>query len=130
MNAEQMYQEIILDHYRHPKNFGKIENATIKERDVNPACGDVIEMTLCIKENKVEDIKFTGKGCAISQASASMLTEDVKRKSLKQVKNIQKEDILKMLGIELSGMRLKCALLALKVLKLGVYKYEGEKNDF
>src|SRR3989344_6854645 len=126
MNAEDMYQEIILDHYRNPKNFGTFENPTIHFRDTNPTCGDIIEIQVLVdKENKIKSIKFSGKGCAISQAAASMLTEEVKGKSLEDIKNLKKEDILEMLGIPLSGIRLKCALLSLKVLKVGVYSYLG-----
>lgn len=129
MNAEEMYQEIILDNYRNPKNFGTVENPTIHARDSNPACGDVIEINIKINKDRVEEIKFTGKGCAISQAAASMLTEEVKGKNVEYIHKLRKEQILEMLGIPLSGIRLKCALLSLKVLKVGTYSYLGEKLE-
>ena len=133
MNVEEMYQENILDHYRHPKNFGKVQHATVSFRDSNPSCGDIIEITMHInKEGKIDEVKFSGKGCAISQASASMLTEWLKGKTFEEVKALKKEDVLEMLGIELSGIRLKCALLSLKVAKMGWYQYFGKelKDDF
>ncbi len=130
MNVEEMYQEQILEHYRHPKNFGSIESPTLTFKDSNPSCGDIIEISMFVNKGKIEDIKFKGKGCAISQASASMLTSFLKGKPLEEVKKLKKEDILEMLGIELSGIRLKCALLSLKVVKMGVYNYLGEKHDF
>ena len=127
MTAEDMYQEVIMDYYRNPVNFGSIEKAEIKARDVNPSCGDVIEMHLKAKNGKVEDVKFSGKGCAISIAAASMLTEEIKGKSLQEIRNIDKQKVFEMLGIKLSMMRVKCALLGLKVLKVGVYEYLGDK---
>ena len=98
-------------------------------KDSNPLCGDVIEMQLELdKSNLVKDVKFNGQGCAISQASASMLTELVKGKNLDQVRGISKEDILSLIGGQLSAVRLKCALLSLKVLKTGVYDYLGSSS--
>lgn len=126
MISADMYQDIILDYYRNPRNFGRIKNPDVKARDTNPLCGDIIEMELKLNGNKIVDAKYTGKGCAISQAAASMLTETIIGKSLDYVKKLDKEDILKLLGIEISPVRLKCALLSFKVLKVGVYKYLGE----
>ncbi|MEM0482309.1 MAG: SUF system NifU family Fe-S cluster assembly protein [Nitrososphaerota archaeon] len=119
--------ENILDHYRNPRNYGELPDADIRVKDSNPLCGDVVEMHIKVKDGVVEDIKFRGKGCAISQASASMLTERVRGMRLEDVKSIDRQQILDMLGIELSPVRLKCALLSLKVLKVGVYGYLGEK---
>lgn len=119
--------EHILDHYRNPRNYGEIADADIRVKDSNPLCGDVVEMHIKVRDGVIEDIKFRGKGCAISQASASMLTERVMGKRLEDVKEIDRQQIIDMLGIELSPVRLKCALLSLKVLKLGVYGYLGEK---
>ena len=108
-------------------NKGEIINPDISYRDSNPSCGDIIQIDIRLdKENNIEDIKFNGYGCIISQASASMLSEKVKGRKLEEIKKIKKEEILKMLGIELSGIRLKCALLSLKVLKYGAYIYMGE----
>lgn len=128
MSSADIYREIILDYYRNPRNYGKITNPDIAQRDSNPLCGDELEMHLNIKENKVADVKFTGKGCAISQASASMLTELIMGKNFEEVKNLSKEDILDNLGLhDLGPARIKCALLSLKVLKSGLYSYLSEK---
>ena len=124
-----IYSEIILDYYRYPRNKGSLPNAQIHARDTNPLCGDVIEMQLELDEkNTVKDVKFNGQGCAISQASASMLTELVKGKTVDEVRLISKEDILSMIGGQLTAVRLKCALLSLKVLKMGVYNYIGSAD--
>ncbi|TMI49558.1 SUF system NifU family Fe-S cluster assembly protein [Candidatus Bathyarchaeota archaeon] len=121
-----VYSEIILDYYRHPRNKGTLEHAQISAKDSNPLCGDIIEMQLELdKNNSVRDVRFNGQGCAISQASASMLTELVKGKTIDDVRKISKEEILSLIGGQLSAVRLKCALLSLKVLKTGVYNYLG-----
>ena len=119
-----MYQENILEHYKHPKNFGKIENASIEHHEKNPLCGDELGMFLIIKDGKIADVKFNGHGCAISQASASMLTEKVKKMPIKEAEKLSKENILEMLGIELSAVRLKCALLSLDTLKNSILIHE------
>jgi len=124
-----MYADIILDYYRNPRNYGIIEKPDAAARDVNPLCGDEVEIQLKINDKKIKDIKFAGHGCAISQASASMLTELVMGKTLEEVKKLGREDILDMLGIELSHVRIKCAMLGLKVLKLAAYKYLGQKLE-
>ncbi len=121
-----IYTEIILDYYRHPRNKGQLENPQISAKDSNPLCGDVIEIQMALDGNDtVKDVKYNGQGCAISQASASMLTELVKGKSLDEVRKISKEDILSLIGGQLSAVRLKCALLSLKVMKTGLYSYLG-----
>ncbi len=128
MGSADIYREIILDYYRNPRNFGKIEGPDISLRESNPLCGDEIEIHVKFDGDKVKDIKFSGKGCAISQASASMLTEMVMGKSLEDMKKVGKEDILESLGLpNLGPARIKCALLSLKTLKLGVYSYMIEK---
>lgn len=121
---EMMYQEQILDHYKNPRNFGKIMNATVHHHEYNPLCGDEVEIFLVIEDNKVIDVKINGHGCAISQASASMLSEKIKGKRLEELKKLTKEDILEMLGIPLSPVRLKCALLSLDTFKNAVVIYE------
>ena len=127
---EEMYQENILDHYRNPVNFGHIENPDIKFRDLNPLCGDAIEVTIRVcKKNIIEDMKFEGSGCAISMASADIVSGFLKGKSLDEVEKIGRQDVLDMLGIEISYVRLKCAMLILKVVKTGVYSFLGQKLD-
>ncbi|MBI2558054.1 SUF system NifU family Fe-S cluster assembly protein [Candidatus Woesearchaeota archaeon] len=123
-SAEMMYQENILDHYKSPRNFGKIDKASVHHHEYNPLCGDEIEMFLVIEDKKIVDVKFNGHGCAISQASASMLTEQIKGKSVEELKKLTKENILEMLGIPLSPVRLKCALLSLDTLKNSILIYE------
>ena len=110
----EMYQEHILDAYKHPSNFGKLEGRTNEHKSYNPLCGDDITIQLIIKDGKIEDVKFEGKGCAISMASASFLTDAIKGKSVKEVKAMKKEDILEMLQIPIGPVRLKCALLPLE----------------
>jgi nitrogen fixation NifU-like protein len=122
-----MYADVILDYYKNPRNYGTIQNPDTQARDVNPLCGDEIGIYLKITNNKISEIKFTGRGCAISQSSASMLTELVINKSLNDIKKLTSDDVKEMLGIELSHVRIKCAMLGLKVLKLSVYQYLGEK---
>ena len=120
-----MYQENILDHYKSPRNFGKIENATVHHHEYNPLCGDDIDMFLVIDENKkVVDVKVYPRGCAISVASASMLSEQIKGKNIDELKNLTKEQILEMLGIPISPVRLKCALLSLDTLKNSILIFE------
>jgi len=117
-----------LDYYRNPRNFGKLDPHDIDAKDTNPLCGDEIEMQIRVspEKDKIEEIKFIGKGCAISQASASMLTEMAKGKPLEWVRALSREDILKMLGTsDLGPARIKCAMLSVKVLKTGVYGYMG-----
>jgi nitrogen fixation NifU-like protein len=124
--SSDIYKDIILDYYRNPRNFGDLVNPDVRAKDSNPLCGDIIEMQLKINDGKVEDVRFKGKGCAISQASASMLTEVVKGKTLDEIKALSKADVLKLLGIDPGPTRIKCALLGLKVVKLGVYGYLGQ----
>ena len=117
-----MYAENILEHYRHPQNKGTLPKHDISFKDNNPLCGDEIEIQVLLEKDKVKDIRFDGKGCAISQAAASMLTEMVKGKTLKEVLGMDKQELLDTLGVQLSAVRLKCGLLAYKVLKAGVCK--------
>jgi nitrogen fixation NifU-like protein len=127
--SDDIYREIILDHYRNPRNKGKLSNADVSIHDSNPLCGDEIDIHLKIEEDKVKDIKFEGRGCAISQASASMLTEMISGKPLTTIKDLTKEDILENIGLmNLGPARIKCALLSLKVLKLGMVTYYADKD--
>ena len=126
--SSDFYRELILDYYRNPRNFGKPDPHDIDAKDLNPLCGDEVEMQIRVSpdKEKIEEIRFIGKGCAISQASASMLTEMAKGKPLEWVKGLSRDDILKMLGTsDLGPARIKCAMLSVKVLKTGVYTYLG-----
>ena len=119
---EDMYREVILDHYKNPRFRGELDPADISYQDDNPLCGDMIRIDLRVDDNnRVVECAFSGQGCAISQASASMLMEDIQGKSLEEIKEYSRDDILDMLGIELGPVRLKCAMLSLKVLKVGAY---------
>jgi nitrogen fixation NifU-like protein len=125
---DDMYREVILDHYKNPRNFGTLDPADISYEDDNPLCGDRIRIDLRLDENqRVKEVAFSGHGCAISQASASMLTEEILGKTLDEIRHIGKEQVLELLGIELGPVRLKCALLSLKVLKAGVYGIKEEE---
>ena len=124
-----LYQEVIIDHGRRPRNFRQLEDPTRTAEGVNPSCGD--EITLYVKLDDggdIADIAFQGSGCAISQASADLLIESIIGKPLEEVKQLNKQNILDLLGIDLGPVRLKCALLSLKVLKAGVYGL-GEASD-
>jgi len=128
---EDLYKENILDHYKNPRNYGEIENPDISYFDTNPLCGDELQMQIKVKDGKAEDVKFKGKGCSISQASASMLTEMILGQDMEEVKKIGKKEILDAVGLQLGPSRIKCALLSLKVLKAGAYglKTEDEEED-
>jgi len=129
---EDLYRENILDHYKRPRNQGTIEDPDISYEDANPLCGDRIRIDLKVKEGHIEQIRFSGHGCSISQAAASMLCESLEGKSLEDVKRLTRDDVLEMLGIDLGPVRLKCGLLALKTLKAGVYgihQWPGEEED-
>ena len=126
---EDLYREVIIDHYKNPHYRGKLEPHDISFEDDNPLCGDHIRIDLRVDENnRVSEARFDGHGCAISQASADLLTESIIGKPLEEIKILNKQDILDLLGIELGPVRLKCALLSLKVLKAGVYGL-GEATD-
>jgi nitrogen fixation NifU-like protein len=114
---DDFYRDFILDHYRNPRNFGHLASATATAEDINPLCGDEIRIELDVKDGVVGDVRFSGKGCAISQASASMLTEEIKGMKLEDVAKLSKEVVLENVGIGISPTRMKCATLGLRVLK-------------
>lgn len=128
---DDLYRELIIDHYKNPHYRGELDPNDITYEDDNPLCGDHIRIDLRVDENeRVTEAAFSGRGCAISLASADLLVESIVGKSLDEVKALTKEDVLELLGIELGPVRLKCALLSLKVLKAGIYGLgKGEASD-
>ena len=126
---EDLYREIIIDRYKNPQYRGHLDPHEIRFEDNNPLCGDHIEITLRVDPaGTVTEARFEGKGCAISLASADLLLESIIGKPVEEVKKLTKQDLLDLIGIELGPVRLKCALLSLKVLKAGVYGL-GEASD-
>jgi nitrogen fixation NifU-like protein len=117
-----IYREQIIDLYEHPLNYGEVTNPDFSYEEDNPLCGDVIRIDVRLDEqHRVKDIAWRGEGCAISQAAASLLTEEIKGKSLDELKAFTSEELLELVGVPLSMARVKCALLSLKVLKAGAY---------
>jgi nitrogen fixation NifU-like protein len=115
---DDFYKQYILDHYRNPRNFGHLDRVDARAEDLNPLCGDTITMELALDDDRrVTDVRFSGKGCAISQASASMLTESIKGMKLEDVAKLPQDAVLENVGIGISPTRMKCAMLGLKVLK-------------
>jgi nitrogen fixation NifU-like protein len=126
---DDLYREVIIEHYKNPGYRGSLDPHDISFEDENPLCGDQIKIDLRVDESgMVTEAAFDGHGCAISQASADLLLESIIGKSTEEIKVLTKADILDMLGIELGPVRLKCALLPLKILKAGVYGL-GEATD-
>lgn len=127
---DDLYRELIIDRYKNPMMRGTLDPHDFSYEDDNPLCGDRIRIDVRVDaENRITEASFSGEGCAISQASADLLVESVIGKNLDEVKELSKEDILEMLGIELGPVRLKCALLSLKVLKAGVYGLENIEEE-
>ena len=129
---DDLYRDNILDHAKHPRCQGTIENPDATYEDANPLCGDRLRMDFRIRDGRLEQVRFSGTGCSISQASASMLCEAIEGKTLDEIKNLGREDVLEMLGLDLGPVRLKCALLALKTVKAGVYgitQWPGEDEE-
>ncbi|HXG40608.1 MAG TPA: SUF system NifU family Fe-S cluster assembly protein [Candidatus Limnocylindrales bacterium] len=113
---DDLYRDYILEHYRRPHNFGILDDPTVSYEGSNPLCGDRITLFLGIRDGVVERVAFTGRGCAISQASASLLTDEIRGKPVADVARLTAQDVLDLLGIEISPARLKCALLSLDTL--------------
>jgi nitrogen fixation protein NifU and related proteins len=115
---DDLYRENILDHYKRPHNWGELEHADLEFHDLNPLCGDELTVQLAVDdEGRIEDVRFSGHGCAISQASASMASDEVKGMKIEELLKLDRSFVLDLLGIDISATRLKCALLSLKVLK-------------
>ena len=122
---DDLYRDYILEHYRRPHNFGVIEEATASFEGSNPLCGDRITMMLGVRDGVLERVGFTGRGCAISQASASLLTDEIKGKPLTDVAAFRADDLLDLLGIEISPARLKCAMLSHETLQSALGEVES-----
>jgi nitrogen fixation NifU-like protein len=123
---DQLYREVILDHYKNPRGHGVIEGADAEADGQNPLCGDEVSIYVSFGEgDTIEEVKFSGRGCAISQASTSMLMEMVKGRSVHEVATMSKDDLLEEVGIPLTPIRLKCALLGLWTLKVALHKGKG-----
>ncbi|MBS3131224.1 SUF system NifU family Fe-S cluster assembly protein [Candidatus Woesearchaeota archaeon] len=125
--GEGMYRENIIDHYKNPHNKGSIEDADAQFTENNATCGDVITVQLKVKDGIVKDIKFQGRGCAISQAAMSMLTGEIKGKSLEKAKSVKRGDIVGMFGIEIGPVRTKCATLGMVAVKNAIKEFELKK---
>ncbi len=118
MSMESLYREEILEHYKRPHNWGELEDPDLQFEDTNPLCGDELKVTIRVgADDRVEDLRFTGHGCAISQAAASMASDEVKGMPVSELVRLDRAFILELLGIDISATRMKCALLSLKVLK-------------
>jgi nitrogen fixation NifU-like protein len=115
---DDLYREYILEHYKRPHNWGSLENPDLEFEDTNPLCGDELKVQLIVgDDSRVSDVRFAGQGCAISQASASMVSDEIKGKSVDELLRLDKDFVLELLGIDISATRMKCALLSLKVIK-------------
>ena len=132
---EDLYRDNLLDHYENPRHHGTIEHADISHQESNPLCGDTIHIDIKLGEDgkHIDDIAFTGDGCIISQASASMLLEQIAGKTLDDAQKLDTKDVLDLIGVPLTTNRVKCAALSLKVLKTGIYRHlierEQKQND-
>ena len=124
---EDMYREVILDHYKNPRNYGSIEEPHAHAEGQNPLCGDevAISVRFAADGETIQDVRFEGRGCAISQAATSMLTDLVKGRKAEDVASLPKEELLEEVGIQLTPIRLKCAILGLGVLKVALHRAKG-----
>jgi nitrogen fixation NifU-like protein len=124
---ESEHYELILDHFKNPRNYGALEDADVSYEEGVPSCGDLIRLDVKVEGGKVAAVKFTGKGCAISQASASILTEKVTGMGVTEIMRLDDGEMLESLGLTVSPTRFKCALLGLKVLKKALLQNEKDK---
>ena len=122
---DSLYREVILDHYKNPRGHGVIERADAEAEGQNPLCGDEVSIAVAFEGDRIADVKFQGRGCAISQAATSMLMDMVKGRTAQEVATMSRDELLDEVGIPLTPVRLKCALLGLGVLKLALHKGRG-----
>lgn len=125
--SSKLYQEELMEHFKNPKNKGRLDNPDITSGEYNPSCGDKVCVDCKICDGVIKDIGFVGSGCVISQASASMITELCKGKTIEEVLELGKDDVLELLGIELGPNRLRCALLTLQALQSGLKNTNTKK---
>lgn len=131
IGGSDMYRQQILDHYKNPRNYGELEDPTFTHVGENPMCGDTIEIDVKLDDDdqEIENLAFRGDGCAISQAAASMLTEMLAGKTVEELDEMDRDDMVETLGVDISPMRVKCAILAEKVAQDGASIYFGETPD-
>ncbi|MBS3138227.1 SUF system NifU family Fe-S cluster assembly protein [Candidatus Woesearchaeota archaeon] len=133
VHADQMYREHILDHYKNPRNKGALKNA-LHQHENNPLCGDEVDMYMTFEDNNIKEVSFVSQGCAISQASASILTESIKDKNINAITTMKQQDMKELLGIDVTPMRVKCMMLPLKAAKMIIFRHlgrvtEGDEHD-
>lgn len=126
---DELYREVLLDHYKNPVNYGELKNPDIHKHDNNPLCGDDIEIfaKLDDKKENIKEIKFKGHGCVICMASASILMEELEDKKIKDIQKMDTEQMLKIIGLELTPARIKCMMLPLVTVKKGIIDYQSRK---
>jgi nitrogen fixation NifU-like protein len=126
-----MYRDLILEHHRYPHNYGTLDPHDVSQEEHNPLCGDRIRLDLRIEDGKIVAVAFSGKGCAVSQAAASMLTDELVGMDVNRARDYGKDDLLELIGLPLdkNPVRLKCALLSLKAMKVGLYRYLGQQLE-
>ncbi|WP_049979665.1 Fe-S cluster assembly sulfur transfer protein SufU [Halolamina rubra] len=131
MSGSDMYRQQILDHYKNPRNYGEMQEPDFSHVGENPSCGDTIkvDVKLADDDETIEEVSFTGDGCAISQAAASLLTKELPGNSIEELQAMDTDDITEMLGVEISPMRIKCAVLARQVAQDGAKLYRGELDE-
>ena len=131
MSGSDMYRQQILDHYKNPRNYGEMQDPDFSHVGENPSCGDTIQVDVKLADDDetIKEVSFTGDGCAISQASASLLTKKLPGKSVEELQEMDTDDIVDMLGVEISPMRIKCAVLARQVAQDGAKLYRGEIDE-